>query len=954
MRTATLASNENQCCPICVAFFASLFQASLVVLFSIGLACVAAATPPGSPTETRLADSFSQLGIDTATPHFGWVVNDTDREETQTAYEIVIAESLPGLDDARPLWRTGKIASLQQYGVAYAGAALKRTRRYWWKVRTWDKDDEISPWSAPASFVTSFFAESDVATGTRWIRHPQADNRATDPPPMFRQTFQILKPVKQASLYICGLGQFVAYLNGTKIGDHELDPAWTDYDKTVCYVTFDVTSQILAGTNALGVILGNGWFGDARSKGTRDFGPMKLWAQLHLDYADGTATDVVSDPGWKVTCSPFTSVEVHGAENYDARLEQTGWNTAAFDDSKWSNAVAALAPDGSLRSQHAPPVIARQTLDAIGITNPARGVYVYDFGQNINGIYEINVSGPAGSQVKMVSGETLSGNRVKSLNTAGSSYTLKGVGVETWRLTFSSIGFRYLEVRNVSRDASENSLPHLHDTKAYFTCTASHEVGGFVASDARYNQIYQLALNTLRSGLVSLHEDGPTFEKLGWQEVAWTLLPSAMYLYDLQNLYTKITGDLRDAQRTVGLIPNIAPNWFHRASTPPEGVFDDAPAWGASMFMVPWLLYASYGDTAVLADNYTAMRAYLAYLKSRERDGLVIYGLGDWMAPGGTTVANVEGAVYVLDTRTMRDVAAVLGKAADARFYAGEYERVRTAYNHAYFQSAANRYLPMSQANQAIPLAFGLVPDGRESDVARALVGDIAHPAEDGTPRSYGKPGEFGPILPGHVTTGDIGTTFLWQALGDAGEHDLVQEMIMQPTPPSYLNMIDSGETTINENWNLVRARSHNHDMYAGILGWFYRTLGGISPLQPGYAQIQFKPGLPTGLNRVDVSYHSVRGLVRSAWSIDQGLVTWNIQVPVNASAKVFVPTLGIPPSGVTIAETGTTIFCRGEAVGRVDGVTYDHTEGSAPAAYVVWSVGSGNYQFTWNLSRPR
>ena len=925
----------------------------VAVVLSVGPTWTARATPPAAPTETRLIDSFSQLGIDTTTPRFGWVVNDPDRREVQSAYEIIVADTRTGLDGAAPLWRSGKVLSAQQYGVVYAGPPLRKTSKYWWQVRTWDKDDQVSPWSVPVSFVTAFFAPGDAAPGARWIRHPEADSRAVDPPPMFRRSFRIDKPVKQAFLYVCGLGQFVASLNGAKIGDHELDPVWTDYEKTACYVTFDVTPQILSGTNVLGVLLGNGWLGDDRSKGTRDFGTMKLWAQLHVDYADGTADEVVSDPEWKVTRSPFTSIEVHGAESYDARLEQAGWNTVAFDDSGWPQAVAAPSPGGALRSQNAPPVIARETLEAVGITHPADGVYVYDFGRNINGLYGISISGPAGSQVQMASGETLSGDRVRSRNTAGSRYTLKGVGVETWRLTFSSIGFRYLEVRNVSRGASESPRPRFLDAKAYSVCTGSHEAGSFAASDARYNRIYELALNTLRAGLVSIHEDGPTFEKLGWQEVAWTLLPSAMDAYDLQNLYTKIAGDLRDAQRTNGLAPNIAPNWFHRSDSPPEGVFDDAPAWGASMFMIPWQLYWSYGDAVVLADSYPRMRAYLAYLKSKEQDGLITYGLGDWMAPGGGTVANVEGAVYVLDTRVMRDAAAVLGHAADASFYAGEYERVLAAYNRAYFQPATDRYLPLSQTDEAVPLAFGLVPAGREAAVTRALVDDIAHPQEDGSPHSYGKPGEFGPILPGHVTTGDIATTFLWQALGDAGEHDLVQTMIMQTTAPSYLNMIDGGETTITENWNVARARSHDHDMYAGILGWFHRTLGGISALQPGYARFQLKPGMPAGLQRIDASYRSVRGLIRSAWSIDGGVATWNIEVPVNSTARVCVPTLGLSPSAVSIAETGTTIFRRGEAVGRVEGVAYDHTEGSAPGAAVVWSVGSGCYRFTWNLAAP-
>ncbi len=917
----------------------------LVVLLALaGTAASVAGSSPDAPTELRVIDSFSSLGIDTLAPRFGWVLHDDARGEIQTAYEIVVTA------DAGAVWESGKVASAQQYGVPYGGPALAKTSKYQWKVRTWNREDRASPWSADAHFVTAFFAPGDWAAGTRWIRHPQAVSRAIDPPPVFRKTFDIPKPVKHAYLYLSGLGQFVGFLNGSKIGDHEFDPAWTDYDQTVDYVTFDVTSQLRPGANALGVMLGTGWFANA---GTRDFGPMKLWGQLHVDYADGTSAEIVTDSTWKVTGSPFTSIEVHGAENYDARLEQAGWDQAGFDDAGWLHAAEAAAPLGSLVAQNSPPVTVRQTLDPIHITQPASDVCLYDFGQNINGIYEITVQGPAGAQVRMLPAESLSNRRAKVRNTAGSTYTLKGGGPENWRLTFSSIGFRYLEIRNVSRDPGQTTLPCLLDAKAYFTYTASHATGSFQAADPRYNQIYQLSLNTVRSGLVSIHQDGPTFEKLGWQEVAWTMLPSGMYQFDLQNLYTKIARDLRDAQRTSGLAPNIAPDWFHHKTTPPEGKFDDSPAWGASMFMVPWLLYTQYGDSQVLRENYPPMQRYLTYLKTREQHNLITYGLGDWMAPAGSPVANVEGAVYVLDTQVMRDAAEALGQAADAKRYGDEYDRVRTAYNEAYFQPDTKSYSPMNQADQALPLAFGIVPSAETAAVARALVEDIARPREDGTPASYGKPGEFGPVLPDHVTTGDIGTTFLWRALGEAGQSDLVQKMIMQTDAPSYSNMIDSGETTVNENWNLAKARSHNHDMYAGILEWLYRYVGGISALEPGYAQIRLKPEIPAGLNGIALSYDSVRGRIQSAWTVKDDNASWEIVIPVNSTAKVYVPTLRADPAHLTIKESGTTIWQDGVPVSGDTGIAYDHTEGTAPAACVVWIVGSGSYNFAWTLPHP-
>lgn len=471
------------------------------------------------------------------------------------------------------------------------------------------------------------------------------------------------------------------------------------------------------------------------------------------------------------------------------------------------------------------------------------------------------------------------------------------------------------------------------DAKPFFTYTGAADTGTFSTSDPRYNQIYDLTLRTVRSNYTSLHTDGPNYEKLGWQEVVATISPSAVYAQDLQTLLAKITRDMRDGQRSVGLVPNIVPNWFNTNTARARNPFDDSPAWGCSAFVTPWLVYWIYGDRRILEDNYGMMTSYLAYLKSKERDGVVQYGLGDWMAVAGSVAPNTEGAVYVRDTQIVRDVARVLGKTADLALYTGEYERVRRAYNEMFFDSSTGSYRPMMQSTQVLPLAFGIAPDGQEQRVAAALVADIAQPA--GTAAQNGK---FGRVLPAHVTTGDIATTYLWRVLADHGQHDLVQTMIMQPDAPSYWSMIQSGETTITENWDSPRTRSHNHDMYAGILEWLYRTVGGISPLQPGYAEIQFKPGLPAGLKHVACSYESVRGTVSSDLSLKGEIRTWTIRIPANSSAKVCVPLFGASPSTVSMTESGTTIWKNGAPAESVLGVNFDRVTTTGGPNYITMS----------------
>jgi hypothetical protein len=797
-------------------------------------------------------------------------------------------------------------------------------------VRTWNKEGQPSPWSEAATFVTAFLDGKDWDPRASWICHPNARGKETDPLPIFRKRFTVSKEIKEAWLIISGLGQFNAFLNGVKVGDHVIDPAWTDYDKTVSYVMFDVKSGLHTGENVLGAMLGNGWYAN---KGMRNFGPLKLIAQLHIVFTDGRIENIVTDTTWKANISPFTLAMSNGTESYDARLEEPGWDEPSGNDVNWAHSVLVASPVGKLFAQSEPPVVSGKELKPVGVRSPAPGILVYDFGQNINGQFMMSLHGPSGATVRIMPGEdTTAKGRSLVGRTGGVTYTLRGDSLESWAMSFSTLGFRYLEFDSVATDMTIGAMPSVVETKAFFTYSASPEEGSFAASDNRYNRIYEMALNTLRSNLVSIHTDGPNYEKLGWQEVAWTLLRGSSYRIDLQNLFTKITRDIREGQRTCGLSPDIVPNYWATPKTPPGNAFDDAPAWGASMFLVPWEIYQIYGDRKVLRDTYTNMKAYLAYLKSKETPaGLVTYGLGDWMAPAGVFKANVEGAVYVLDTRIMRETAVVLDQKEDSRLYTREFERVRSAYNKAYYDPRQKTYQPESQSTIAIPLTFGIVPEGDESAVAASLVHAIGSPPKVDAEASYGKPGEFGPVLANHISAGDIGTTFVWRALGGAGQVDLVQTMIMQDSTPGYMNMLDQGCTTIPENWMVAHTRSHNHDMYAGIFEWFYRSLAGISNLTPGYKEIAIRPSIPAGLSRVSATYHSVRGIIRSAWSVEGKHVHLDIEIPPNTSAKIYIPTTNknsVREGGKPIADVKGV-----DLLQMMDG-------------YIVVAVGSGSYSF--------
>ena len=644
---------------------------------------------------------------------------------------------------------------------------------------------------------------------------------------------------------------------------------------------------------------------------------------------------------------PFTTTVFDGSENYDARLAIEGWDSPGLDDSKWENTVVAKAPEGKLVAQPSPPVVARKTFKPVKISSPAPGILVYDFGQNMNGTFDVQLRGQRGSVVTIFPGEDTTANgRIIQGRTHGCNYTLSGKGDEKWQMSFSSLGFRYLELRNVSTGDPKADLPVVGKVNAQFVYTASHENGSFRSSDQRYNQIFDMVLNCLRSNMISIHTDGPNYERLAWQEVIPTLFPGSSYYFDLHNLYSKIADDVRMGQRVSGLGPSISPNYWKTGDAPPGGPYDDAPAWGASMILLPWQLYQIYGDSSVLRKTLPNMRKYIAYLKTRETsEGLVSYGLGDWMAPAGTSVPNVEGAVYVLDTKVMYEATKLL-KEPDANYFKDEYERVRAAYNNKYYDKVRKIYHPATQSNLSMPLSFGIVPDADRKAVASKLVRIIGHPEESADSLNLGKVGKHGPVLADHSTTGDIATTYLWRSLGDAGQADLVQKMIMQEGMPSYLSMIKKGFTTIPENWNFLQTRSHNHDMYAGIFEWFFRSLAGISTVKPGFEEISLKPQFPAGLEGVSTSTGTVRGLICSSWTNKSGQVNWKVTVPVNSVANVYIPY----GTDRAITEGGKKIWVNGSASGNVPGIKLKgiETDGESGNQYIVWTVGSGDYELQW------
>ncbi|MDP4292713.1 MAG: alpha-L-rhamnosidase N-terminal domain-containing protein, partial [Bacteroidota bacterium] len=383
---------------------------------------------------------INPLGVDVANPRLSWMISSQKRGEVQTAYEVMVASSAGLLTQGNAdVWKSGKITSERSIQVEYQGAPLHSNTMYYWKVRVWDKEGRVGAWSAPASWSMGLLAAGDWGAA-RWIafkdgeqwkkewkqhKETELNHREDtwplltgkdhkiwdsyeeakphyDPSPLFRKTFSVSKQVKSAYLYICGLGYYEAFLNGGRIGNHVLDPAWTNFDKRSFYVVYNVTSQLHSGKNAMGVMLGRGQYNPLSNdiwglSVSSWVDQPKLMAAIKVKYIDGSTQDIVTDQTWKTTGGPIVFDDTRKGEMYDARLEQKGWTLSSFNDNHWQP-VALVNWNAPLQSQMIPPIRCFASIAPKKVYPKGEGRTVYDIGKNIAGWARVRVSGPCGAK----------------------------------------------------------------------------------------------------------------------------------------------------------------------------------------------------------------------------------------------------------------------------------------------------------------------------------------------------------------------------------------------------------------------------------------------------------------------------------------------------------------------------------------------------------------------------
>ena len=898
-----------------------LVRLSVIPLVSLSYTALATL----SPACLRCEYLENPLGIDTREPRLSWTVESGQRAQRQSAYQILVASSEAKLkSDLGNLWDSGKVTSDETLHVPYAGQALASAERCFWKVRVWDRDGKPSAYSEPAFWEMGLLSARDWHG--YWIARTSDTNSL--PAPLLRRAFTLKGRIKQARVYICGLGYYELRVNGKKIGDHLLDPGYTRYDKRVLYVTYDVTAALRRGKNAMGVVLGNGWF-NVQTKAVWDFhqapwrAAPKVLLEVRVDYADGRSETIVTDSRWTASTGPITFNSIYGGETYDARLEKPGWDTAEYDDSDWSAARVVEAPAGKLVAQMMPPIKADQILKPVKLTEPKPGVFVFDLGQNLAGFSELRL-GPVGRLIEskgivMRYSERLAKDgtidraeiqqHVLCVDTNQQYQTdtyIPNAADRSSRIThhaspFTYHGFQYVEVTGF------RGRPTLDNLRAVFVHSAIPMAGEFECSNPLLNRIWRAGRWSYLSNLQGIPTDCPHREKNGWTGDAHLAAEQGLFNYAPATVYTKWINDLGDEQRPTGELPGIVPTsgWGYK--------WGNGPAWDSAFLLIPFYLYEYCGDARVLRDHYEGLKRYVDYLTSKANDGIVTIGLNDWAPFKTQTPADITStAYYYRDAQIVSLAARLSGNEADARRYAELAADIKRAFNRKFYHPETGLYGNGSQTSLSCALYQGLVEPENQARVVSNLVAAVEKQH-------------------GHIDTGILGAKYLLNTMTDHGRPDMAYQVASQKDQPGWGWWIGQGATTLWEEWN--GAASRNHIMYGDISAWFYKTLAGINPdpAAPGFKHFFIKPSVVGDLTFAKAGYHSARGRIVSDWRLAHGRFYLTISVPANTSATVTLP------------------------VARADEIT----EGGGPAASAegvrfmraeegrsVFEVGSGTYRF--------
>jgi len=740
-----------------------------------------------------------------------------------------------------------------------------------------------------------------------------------------RKDFTLSKPIMKARLYATALGLYELHLNGQRVGDHLFAPDWTDYDKRARYQVYDVTSLVKQGDNTLGGLVGNGWYsGHIGNGGFQAYGKVPaLFAQLEVNYADGSVDRVITDATWKIHPSPILSADNMLGENYDARQEIVGWDQPGLNVSDWTVATERLKFPNSLDGQVDQPVRETGELHPKSITEPKPGQWTLDLGQNMVGFVRLKVSAPAGTEITLRHAEMLNPDGTiytKNLRGAPSidTYICKGAGVETWQPRFTFHGFRYVEVTGLPKAPINDTVTGI------VIGTDIPRTGEFSCSNPDIDQLQSNIQWGMRGNYLSVPTDCPQRdERMGWMGDAQVFIRTAAYNGDIAAFFTKWLVDVDDAQKPDGEFTDISPSPFGG-----RGGFGGVPAWGDAGVICPWTIYLMYGDKRILEQHLPAMARWVDWCQAHSTDLIRDHDrgpdYGDWLSQGENTQKDLLGTAYfAYSTSLVAKAYRVTGNTADADKYDQLFEQIKAAFNHRYVR-ADGHIQNGTQTDYAMALRFNLLPDELRPKAARYLADDVADHKD-------------------HLTTGFIGVSYLLPALCSEDKVDTAYRVFLQDTFPSWLFSVKHGATTIWERWDGWTPEkgfqdpgmnSFNHYSLGSCGEWMFDTVAGIGvdPDQPGFKHIIIRPRPGGNLTQAQGSYDSIRGKISSEWTLENGTFSLLVTIPANITATIYVPT-----------SDPQQVMESNQPVARVSDVKILRTESST----LVVQISGGNYRFT-------
>jgi alpha-L-rhamnosidase len=857
------------------------YSLSLLMGLFFSLSNVLFAESKCIPTFLRCEYLVNPIGIDVSQPRLSWILQDDRRGASQTAYQIMVATDSLSLIQGKPdCWNSGKIKSSKTIAISYAGKTLQARTRYYWCVVVWDMKGNPSPLSRISFWETGLIG-SNTWKGD-WITDTRDIN--LKPAPYFRKVFNASNKIKRARAYIAVAGLYELYLNGHKIGDSRLDPMYTRFDRRTLYLTHDVTTLLHDGKNAIGVLLGNGWYNLQSTavwyfdKATWRARP-KFCMDLYITYQDGSEETISTGTDWKTSLSPIIFNSIYTGEHYDARLEQPGWNTVDFDDSSWKSVFNTPAPSTNIVAQSMHPIRNVEEVPMKTMTRVNDTTYLFDLGRNIAGISKLKVNGTAGTVLRLKHAERLNGNKRVDQSNIDVHYRptdesdpfqtdiiiLSGKGEETFIPHFNYKGFQYVEVTsNKPVELSKESLT------AYFMHSDVPEIGHMNFSNPIMNKILFATKNSYLSNLFGYPTDCPQREKNGWTGDAHIACETGLYNFDGITIYEKWLADHRDEQQPNGVLPAIIPTdgWGYE--------WANGPDWTSTIALIPWNIYLFYGDAQLLERCYDNIKHYVDHITEISPSGLTNWGLGDWVpiksqAPKELT----SSAYYFVDASILAKAAKILGKKADYITYSALSDQIKNAINAKYLNNETGIYGTGLQTELSVPLQWGIVPKELKQKVADNLAKRVLADND-------------------HLDVGLLGTKAILNALSENGYADLAYTLASQETLPSWGWWMVNGATTLYENWpiNAKSDISMNHIMFGEIGAWCYKALGGIfpDPESPGFKNIIIKPNFVTGLNHTSATMETVHGKVATDWIDDGQSIVFKLIVPPNSTATLYLP----------------------------------------------------------------